>query len=43
MESIRISMEPRAKQKHEEEYEDSKKEEKPEKLVIVTRITRLPA
>jgi hypothetical protein len=38
MESIRNSMDPRAKEKH----EDSKKEE-PEQLVIVSRITRLPA
>jgi hypothetical protein len=43
MESIRNSMDPKAKEKHEEEHEDSKKEEKPEQLVIVSRITRLPA
>jgi hypothetical protein len=43
MESIRNSMDPRAKEKHEEEHEDSKKEEKPEQPVIVPRITRLPA
>jgi hypothetical protein len=43
MESIRNSMDPRAKEKHEEEHEDSKKEEKPEQPVIVSRITRLPA
>jgi hypothetical protein len=30
MESIRNSMDPKAKEKHEEEHEDSKKEEKPE-------------
>jgi hypothetical protein len=35
------SMDPRAK--HEEEHEDSKKEEKPEQPIIVLRITRLPA
>jgi hypothetical protein len=40
MESIRNTMDPRAKEKHEEEHEDSKKEEKP---VIVSRTTRLPA
>jgi hypothetical protein len=38
MESIRNSMDPRAKEKH----EDSKKEES-EQPVIVSRITRLPA
>jgi hypothetical protein len=43
MESIRNSMDPRAKEKHKEEHEDSKKEEKPEQPVIVSRITRLPA
>jgi hypothetical protein len=43
MESIRNSMDPRAKEKHKEEHEDSKKEEKPEQPVIVLRITRLPA
>jgi hypothetical protein len=43
MESIRNSMDPKAKEKHEEEHEDSKKEEKPEKPIIVSRITRLPA
>jgi hypothetical protein len=43
MESIRKSMDPRAKEKHKEEHEDSKKEEKPEQPVIVSRITRLPA
>jgi hypothetical protein len=43
MESIRNSMEPRAKEKYKEEHEDSKKEEKPEQPVIVSRITRLPA
>jgi hypothetical protein len=42
MESIRNSMDPKAKEKHDEEHEDSKKEEKPEQLVIVSRITRLP-
>jgi hypothetical protein len=34
MESIRNSMDPRAKEKHEEEHEDSKKEE-PEQPVII--------
>jgi hypothetical protein len=43
MESIRNSMDPKAKEKHEEEHEDSKKEEKPEQPIIVSRITRLPA
>jgi CO dehydrogenase/acetyl-CoA synthase beta subunit len=43
MESIRNSMDPKAKEKHEEEHEDSKKEEKPEQPIIVLRITRLPA
>jgi hypothetical protein len=43
MESIRNSMDPKAKEKHEEEHEDSKKEEKPEQPVILLRITRLPA
>jgi hypothetical protein len=38
MESIRNSMDPKVKEKH----EDSKKEE-PEQPVIVSRITRLPA
>jgi hypothetical protein len=37
MESIRNSMDPRAKEKHEEEHEDSKKEE-PEQPVILSRI-----
>jgi hypothetical protein len=35
-------MDPRAKEKHEEEHEDSKKDES-EQPVIVSRITRLPA
>jgi hypothetical protein len=43
MESIRNSMDPKAKEKHEEEHEDSKKEEKPEQPIIVSRITRLSA
>jgi hypothetical protein len=43
MESIRNSMDPKAKEKHEEEHEYSKKEEKPEQPVIASRITRLPA
>jgi hypothetical protein len=44
MESIRNSMDPRAKEKHEEEHKDSKKEkEEPEQPIIVSRITRLPA
>jgi hypothetical protein len=42
MESIRNSMDPKAKEKHEEEHEDSKKEES-KQPVIVSRITRLPA
>jgi hypothetical protein len=42
MESIRNSMDPKVKEKHEEEHEYSKKEE-PEQPVIVSRITRLPA
>ena len=42
MESIRNSMDPRAKEKHKEEHEDSKKEEKPERPYTVLRITRLP-
>jgi hypothetical protein len=43
MESIRNSMDSRAKEKHKKENEDSKKEEKPEQPVIVSRITRLLA
>jgi hypothetical protein len=43
MEYIRNSMDPRAKEKHEEEHEGSKKEKKPEQPVIVSRITRLLA
>jgi hypothetical protein len=44
MESIRNSMDPKVKEKHEEEHKDSKKEkEEPEQPVIVSRITRLPA
>jgi hypothetical protein len=43
MESIRNSMDPKDKEKHEEEHEDSKKEENHEQPVIVSRITRLPA
>ena len=36
-------MDPKVKEKHEEEHKDSKKEkEEPEQLVIVSRITRLP-
>jgi hypothetical protein len=42
MESIRNSMDPKGKEKHEEEHEDSKKEES-EQPVIISRITRLPA
>jgi hypothetical protein len=42
MESIRNSMDPKVKEKHEEEHEDSKKEES-EQRVIVSRITRLLA
>jgi hypothetical protein len=40
MESIRNSMDPKVKEKHEEEHEDSKNEE-PEQPVILSRITRL--
>jgi hypothetical protein len=44
MESTRNSMDPKVKEKHEEEHKDSKKEkEEPEQPVIVSRITRLPA
>jgi hypothetical protein len=43
MESIRNSMDPKAKSKHEEEHEDSKEGEKPEQPVIVSRITILPS
>ena len=44
MESIRKSIDPKVKEKHEEEHKDSKKEkEEPEQPVIVSRITRLPA
>jgi hypothetical protein len=43
MESIRNSMDPRAKEKHEEEHEDPRKKEKSEQPVTVSRITRLPA
>jgi hypothetical protein len=43
MESIRKSMGPKDKEKHEEEHDDSKKEEKFEQPVIVSRITRLPS
>jgi hypothetical protein len=44
MESIRNSMDPKVKEKHEEEHKDSKKEkEEPEQPVIVSRIIRLPA
>jgi hypothetical protein len=42
MESIRNSMDPKVKEKH-EEHKDSKKEKEPEQPVIVSRITRLPA
>ena len=36
-------MDPKVKEKHEEEHKDSKKEkEEPEQPVIVSRITRLP-
>ena len=41
MESIRNSMDPKAKEKHEEEHEDSKEER--EARTTVSRITRLPA
>jgi hypothetical protein len=43
MESIRNSMDPRAKEKHEEEHEDSKKEREIRTTIIVSRITRLLA
>jgi hypothetical protein len=44
MESTRNSMDPKVKEKHEEEHKDSKKEkEEPEQPFIVSRITRLPA
>jgi hypothetical protein len=44
MESTRNSMDPKVKEKHEEEHKDFKKEkEEPEQPVIVSRITRLPA
>jgi hypothetical protein len=44
MESTRNSMDPKVKEKHEEEHKYSKKEkEEPEQPVIVSRITRLPA
>jgi hypothetical protein len=44
MESTRNSMDPKVKEKHEEEHKDSKKEkEEPEQPVIVSRITRFPA
>jgi hypothetical protein len=44
MESIRNSMDPKDKPKHEEEeHEDSNKGENPEQPIIVSRITRLPA
>ena len=43
MESIRNFMDTRAKEKHEKEHEDSKKEEKPKQPVITLIITRLPA
>jgi hypothetical protein len=43
MESIENSMDLRAKEKHEKEHEDSKRERKVEQPVIVLRITRLPA
>jgi hypothetical protein len=35
-------MEPRAKEIHEVEHEDSKKERKPEQPVIIPRFIRLP-
>jgi hypothetical protein len=42
MESIRNSMDPRAKEKHQEEMKIPRKKENPEQPVIVLRITRLP-
>jgi hypothetical protein len=41
MESIRNSMDPRAKEKH-KNMKIPRKKENPEKPVIVSRITRLP-
>jgi hypothetical protein len=44
MKYTRNSMDPKVKEKHEEEHKDSKKQkEEPEEPVIVSRITRLPA
>jgi hypothetical protein len=44
MESIQDSMDPRAKEKHEEEHEDSKKERKIQKNQLLYRESqRLPA
>jgi hypothetical protein len=40
MGSIENSMDPRAKEKHEKEHEDSKGERKSIKPVIISRITR---
>jgi hypothetical protein len=37
MESIRNSMDPRTKETHQEEHEDSKKQEKPEQPVIISQ------
>jgi hypothetical protein len=39
---IEEPMDPRAKERHEEEHEDTKKERK-EQPIIISRITRLPA
>jgi hypothetical protein len=43
MESIRNSMDPKVKEKHEEEHKIPRKKEEPEQPVILSRITRLPA
>jgi hypothetical protein len=43
MESIENSMDPTAKEKHEEEHENSKTEKNSEQPVMISRITRLPS
>jgi hypothetical protein len=42
MESIRNSMDPRDKEKHQENIKIPRKKEKPEQPVIILRITRSP-
>jgi hypothetical protein len=42
MESIRNSMDPRAKEKHEEEHEDSKKERKSRKTIQFNGLLQAP-